>query len=263
MDPRLYFRHQYDSSPSLADRFMAGLDFEDRFVIDVGGGLGGRIPYFCDRGARQVWCIDINREELRLGEKLLRAEFPQYVDRARFLHPADVPTGAGADLAILVDSFEHLVHPEEVLEACARNLATGGHLWIGSIGWYNYNASHCLGHIPIPWCHVLFSEQAILKTIRTLLRSSGYQPVYWELTEGLDRWDTIHTLRDRPGEPLNELSLRAIKQVLQHPAFDRTSFHLYPIAGQSILGRVVRPLLHVPGLDELLHGYYTATLQKR
>jgi SAM-dependent methyltransferase len=263
MDPVAYFREQYASTPSVANRFMQGLDFEQRFVIDVGGGLGGRMPYFFDRGARQVWCIDINREELRLGEQIMRTEFPQYADRARFFHPDEVPAGANSDLAVLVDSFEHLVNPTDVLDQCAANLGPGGYLWIGSIGWYNQMASHCRVHIPIPWCQLLFSEEAILKTIRTLLHSPGYRPVYWEVVEGLDRWDNIHSLKDRPGEPLNQLSLRQIKRVLIHPAFEMKRFELHPIAEKRLVGRVVRPLLKVPGLDEVLHGYYTAVLRRR
>ncbi len=262
-DPTEYFRRQYRSSPSVADRFMRGIEFEDRFVIDVGGGLGGRMPYFFDRGAREVWCIDINRDELQLGAAIMQAEFPQYADRAKFYHPDDVPSHPGADVAVLVDSFEHLVDPSAVLAQCAANLAPGGVLWIGSIGWYNYMASHCLWHVPIPWCQVIFSETAILKTIRKLLRSPDYQPVFWEVNEGLDRWDKVDTLRDRPGEPLNQLSLRRIRKALRSSPFVIKSFTLYPPAARTIAGKLVRPLLAIPVLDELLHGYYTTVLERR
>lgn len=57
--------------------------------------------------------------------------------------------------------------------------------------------------------------------------------------------------------------VRMIRRALIHPAFDRKTFDLYPIAGQSLAGRLLRPMLSLPGFDELLNGYYTAVLQRR
>lgn len=261
--PEEYFLNQYRTSERLASRFMQTLDFQGRLVLDIGGGLGGRVPYWLERGASEVWCIDINREELRQGEALLAQHFPQYAGRARFLHPDETPGGKVASLAVLVDSFEHLERPAAVLDQCASLLSPGATLWVGSIGWYNYMASHCLGHVPIPWCQVIFSEHAILQSIRTLLHSPEYRPYYWEQSGGLDRWDLVETLRDRPGEPLNQLSLSGVRSALQHPDFALASFELHPIKKGTALGTLISPLLQLPVLDELLHGYYTATLRRK
>jgi hypothetical protein len=48
------------------------------------------------------------------------------------------------------------------LNQCFRWLRLGGVLWVGSIGWYNYMASHCLEHISIYWNQVFFSERALI-----------------------------------------------------------------------------------------------------
>jgi hypothetical protein len=125
-------------------------------------------------------------------------------------------------------------------------------------------ASHCTGaHIPIPWCQVLFSETAIIKTIRRLLRSPGYLPNAWERREGLGRWDNVTTLKDRPGEPLNMLSLRQIRRVLRDSSFELLQFRVFGFSGRANkLARLVSPLSSVPLLRELLHSYYTALLLK-
>ncbi|MGD9524781.1 MAG: class I SAM-dependent methyltransferase [Gemmatimonadales bacterium] len=261
-DPADYFNHQYTSTPEYARRFMPGIDLVGARVLDVGCGLGGRMPYWIDAGAATADGVDINHEELRLGREILDREHPAYSSRIAFLDPGQLSQRPTADVAILVDSFEHLVNPRAVLSQCAAALRPGGLLWIGSIGWYNYLASHCLGHIPIPWCQVLFSEADIISTIQALLRHPDYQPNYWERSEGIDRWDGITTLRNRPGEPLNQLSLRAIRRELQHPGFRLVRFKLHPLGARSGIGGLVAPLLWVPGLDELLHGYYTATLER-
>jgi hypothetical protein len=125
-------------------------------------------------------------------------------------------------------------------------------------------ASHCVGtHIPIPWCQVIFSEKAIIKTIRTLLHSPGYVPNVWERLEGLDRWDHVTTLRDRSGEPLNMLSLRQIRRILKQSPFDEKEFRVEGFGGKSNpLARFASPLAKVPVLDELMHSYYTVLLVK-
>ncbi len=261
-DPTAYFHRQHGTSARMAKQFMVGIEFKDAVVLDVGAGIGGRAPYWIERGAREVWCIDINREELAIGRDIVAREFPQLGSRIHFVHPDDFDPDQRADLALMVDSFEHLEQPSIVLDQCARQLRPGGRLWIGSIGWYNYMASHCIGHVRVPWCQVLFSEQAIIRTIQTLLRDPAYQPNFWERTEGLDRWDAVKTLRERPGEPLNQLSLRGVRRALRHPEFALEQFTLHPIGAGRTMGALMHPFLKLPVLDELLHGYYTAVLHR-
>ena len=168
------------------------------------------------------------------------------------------------DVAILFDSFEHLTDPSSVLKQIDGWLAPGGRVWISSMGWYNYMASHCTGHIPIPWCQVLFSESAIIKTIRTLIRSPGYVPNVWERMEGLDRWDNVKTLRDRPGEPLNMLSLRQIRRILKHSPFEVSRLKVVGFGGKSNRYSILAsPLAQVPVLEEFFHSSYVAVLAKR
>jgi hypothetical protein len=145
-----------------------------------------------------------------------------------------------------------------VLHDVHRWLRPGGLLWVGSIGWYNYIASHCNSLIPIPWVPVLFSEDAILKTIRTLVRDPNYKPNVWDELEGIDRWDHVQTLRDRPGEPLNMLSLRRVKKVLHKSEFGFINFQAHGFGGtRSKLLYRLRVLSKLPVLDELMHSYYT------
>lgn len=258
-----YIGYQYYSTDRLRQRFMDGIEFVGRTVIDVGSGLGGRAPYFVEQGARMVHCIDVNRRELATGAALVAERFPVAAGAIEFIHPDEIVEREFADLAILVDSFEHLVDPRSVLMQVNGWLRPGGLVWIGSIGWYNYMASHCLAHIPIPWCQIVFSEQAILRTIRSLLRSPGYEPNVWEREEGLDRWDGVRTLKDRPGEPLNMLSLRGIKRVLAASPFEVRSFRVYGFSGTAVPGAwLVNGLTRIPPLNEVFHSYYSVVLAK-
>jgi hypothetical protein len=136
-------------------------------------------------------------------------------------------------------------------------------LWIGSIGWYHYLASHCAFHIPIPWSQVLFSERAIIRTIQAVVREPGYVPNVWERLEGIERWDKVTTLKERPGEPLNMLSLRRVKAVLKASPFELSEFTVHGFGGRSHpAARAVSWLAKVPVARELFHTYYTAVLTK-
>lgn len=258
-----YVAYQYESTERLRRRFFSNLDFMNCAVADVGSGLGGRAPFFIEAGARRVDCIDINRAELAAGSQIVAERFPAAAGRIRFAHPDDYQPCDGIDVAMVIDAFEHLVDPAAVLAQIYRWLRPGGLLWIGSFGWYHYLASHCLEHIPIPWCHVLFSERAILDTIRAIIHARGYQPNLWERLEGLDRWDGVTTLRDRPGEPLNMLSLRGVRKALQSSPFELQSFQVFGLrGGRGAVGRMAGVAARVPLLNELLHSYYAAVLVK-
>lgn len=261
--PEEYFLRQLRDTPRLVQRFLPAVPFTNAVVMDVGGGLGGRAPAWLNLGASRVWNVDINRPELDLGQRILARVAPTHAGQVHFAHPDELSGCLQADVALLVDAFEHLEHPREVLDLCARHLAPGGLLWIGSIGWYNYMASHCLGHIPLPWCQVLFSDRAIIDTIQALLRDPAYRRTYWDDSEGIARWDGISSLKDRPGEPLNQLSLRRIRRALRHSEFELQTFQLYPPREDRLIGAVIRPLLRLPVFSELFHGYYTAVLRRR
>ncbi|MGO9598648.1 MAG: class I SAM-dependent methyltransferase [Isosphaeraceae bacterium] len=262
-DQAAYFEWQYaDTNRRIADH-MGGLDFRGKTVLDIGSGLGGRALAWLERGALRVVNVDINRQELRAGRAILDENYSGWSDQIDFLHPDELGDSSIGDLAILFDCFEHLTDPATILKRVYNWLRPGSLVWIGSMGWYNYMASHCMAHISIPWCQVLFSETAILKTIRTLIRSPGYVPNVWERMEGLGRWDGIVTLRDRPGEPLNMLSLRRIRRVLRDSPFELVQFRVLGFGGKTNrLAVLASPLAQVPVLQEVFHSYYTALLAK-
>ena len=260
----VYFEQQYHDTHQRYRLHMRDLDLAGKTVLDVGSGLGGRALGWLDLGATHVTNIDINRQELEAGRAIVLDRYPERASRVVNRHPDDMTGEKDADVAILFDAFEHLVEPDALLRRVYGWLRPGGILWVGSIGWYNYLASHCTSaHIPIPWCQVLFSETAMIKTIRTLLRSPGYTATVWERMEGLGRWDSVTTLRDRPGEPLNMLSLRQIRRVMKASPFELRQFRVYGFSGKAhSLAPLLSPLAKLPVLQELFHSYYTALLLK-
>jgi SAM-dependent methyltransferase len=264
-DQAAYFEWQHRDTIGRFTDQPIGLSLSGKVILDIGSGLGGRALGWLDLGAARVINVDINRQELEAGRAILTEKEPARAERVDFRHPAEITEAGLGDVSILFDCFEHVIDPASVLRQLHGWLRPGGLVWIGSIGWYHHQGSHCTNyHIPIPWCQVLFSEKAIIKTIRSLLHSPGYVPNVWERIEGLDRWDHVTTLRDRPGEPLNMLSLRKIRRVLRDSPFEVIQFQVQGFSGKSNpLARLASPLAKVPIVREFVHSYYTALLAKR
>jgi 2-polyprenyl-3-methyl-5-hydroxy-6-metoxy-1,4-benzoquinol methylase len=262
-DLRVYYRWQYESTRKFCDKFWTNIDFTGKSVLDFGSGLGGRAPFLIAQGASEVICLDINAGELELGRQYAAELFPEAAARIRFLEPHQLGSHHQADIALLVDCFEHFSTPQETLAQAAALLKPGGMAWIGSIGWLHHAASHCNCYIPIPWCQAIFSERAIIRTIQDLQHAPDFVPNQWDKLDGVDRWDRVTTLKDRPGESLNMLSLREIYALLTRSECDLLEFKTWPISGgRGPLAAVLGPLARLPLAREFFHSYYTAVLKK-
>lgn len=255
-----YYLHQYRSTSESIERFLRHVPLGG-VVLDIGAGLGGRAPCWIERGAERVLNIDINMQELEAGKALTAREFPQFADRIRYCTPEQVDEQGS--MAIVFDTFEHLTDPAGTLEQVASWLRPRGLVWIGSVGWYNHMAAHIKGYIPIPWCQLLFSEDAMIRTIRRVVHSSRHTPNVWDQIQGIDRWDHVTTLRERPGEPLNMLSLRQCEAIMRDSPLELVRFDVHGFSGREYaLARCLAPLAQVPIAREAFHTYYTAILRK-
>ncbi len=262
-DQEKYFAAQRNDTVDRYRRNMDGFDLTGKRVLDIGSGLGGRALGWLELGAQHVVNVDINRQELEVGRKIVDDKYPELAHKIDFRHPDEMTSADHGDVAIFFDSFEHLTDPGAVLLSVHKNLVDGGKVWIGSIGWYNHMAGHISIYVPIPWCQVFFSEKALIKTIRAVMRRPDYTPTVWDRLAGMERWNSVETLRDRPGEPLNMLSLRRIRQVLAKSPFKVSSFKTFGFAGKGRgVSKLLAPLARVPLLDEFFHSYYTAVLEK-
>jgi SAM-dependent methyltransferase len=262
-DLKAYYLWQYETSKKYRNLCWQTFDFSGKVVLDFGSGMGGRAPYLIEQGAAQVICLDINTNELNLGREFTAEMFPAAADSILFVHPDELESSDVADIALLVDCFEHFASPDTPLSQVERLLRHDGIAWIGSIGWYHHAASHCNCYIPIPWCQAIFSERAIIRTIQDLQHAPDFVPNKWDELEGVDRWDRITTLKDRPGEPLNMLNLREIQALLARSDFELLEFKTWPISsGRGPLAAVLGPLARLPLTREFFHSYYTAVLKK-
>lgn len=222
----------------------AGASLEVGRVLDVGCGLGGKTVRFSETGARYVLGLDRSHSQIHAATSFAhrrgatRVEFG-VADAARLpLHDASF------DVVITTDTFEHLTQPERCLAEMTRVLRRGGRL-IAIFGPFGSPlGSHLYDTIRLPWCHVLFSRDTLAEALREIemRRERGdSENAMGRAQEKIDYFD----------HELNRMSLRRFRGIV------RTRRDLMIQSWRSWTPprlRLLRPLLAIPGLDELLTG---------
>jgi hypothetical protein len=123
-DQQTYFEQQFRSTERLMNRFSGSIEIENKVILDVGSGLGGRAPGFIERGATAVYCIDVNRQELEVGQQIVNGVFsPALASRVLFTHPNDLKEESFGDVAFLIDCFERLTETFGSFTRCASMAA--------------------------------------------------------------------------------------------------------------------------------------------
>lgn len=142
---------------------------KDRTFLDIGCGLGDQVIAAAEQGAKLAVGLDIVDVNLRMAAA--RAAERGVTDRVRFTTNTLEAFGTDwADVALSQNSFEHFDDPGAILSQAYRALKPGGQFFVtfGPSWWHPFGVHHMF-MIRLPWAHVVFSEQTILR-VRQLYR---------------------------------------------------------------------------------------------
>lgn len=242
-----------------ADRVVSALRQYDvpirgKAIIDLGcndGALSGR---YATEGAATVIGVDIDSRALERARKL----HPQLTFLKNDVDQMPVADST-VDVVVAYDVFEHLAKPLPILKEIFRVLRPGGNVVIGTIGWHMPFAPHLWSVMPVPWAHVLVSEQTLLRVCRRIYHSSWYVPNMHDFdTEGRRLPDKYN--RDAiPRDYLNHFRVRDFERAFSATGFlYRTDIVTFRVKGLEWL----RPFRHVPWLREFIGGSVWFVLQK-
>lgn len=212
-----YWRWQVETS---ADYFAKFFDLRERIVdadvVDIGCGLGGRTCFLADQGARSIVGTDINHDEIEtartLAKKLGGPIVEEKVSFEKVSPDESTPAETKFDIALLVDSLEHVRDPLQMLNLAHSMLKPGGVCYFSTWGWYHHQASHVGSIVPIPFATLLFSDRQILDAVRRVVDQPYYEPSIWDTDPPSLRWRDCQSLRDRPGEYLNQYTIASFRR---------------------------------------------------
>jgi SAM-dependent methyltransferase len=149
-------------------------NFHDRTVVDYGCGYGYDSLFMLQAEARHVFCLEISERRLDYARRLHRASGFDNVTYLISDNVKTVPTAVGADCVDVVisrDVMEHVRSVRDVLDSMYAMLKPGGEAYIGFSPLYKspYGA-HIRSFCKIPWIHLVFSEDTVLKVFKHLYR---------------------------------------------------------------------------------------------
>ena len=164
--PEDYFLWQYANGSKIYN-YMDDTEFtfNHKFVLDLGCGRGGKTAFYKSEGARSVIGVDLGHETLKIASELSAkhvAGTDIYFLRANALNlPFNDDT---FDHIILNDMVEHLFEKDlkQILLEMKRVIKGTGSIIIDFPPYYNRSGSHLYDYVYIPYCHLIFSEKALV-----------------------------------------------------------------------------------------------------
>jgi len=166
-----YFQWEFAQAERSYSEFQPYVNLEDKDVLDVGCGLGGKTLFHLQKGARSVTGLDISQTNVQIAQSCFMERQPDSSRRPGLVvaDAAAMPFADNSfDLAISTYTFEHLADPAKVLGEIQRVIKPGGEVFISFPPYFSPWGAHLTDWIHFPWCQVLFSEQALLNTARAV-----------------------------------------------------------------------------------------------
>ncbi len=144
--------------------------FKDKDVLDIGCGAGGKSLYYLSKGAKSVTGIDVVEEYGKESSDLAKE---LGIDGFEFVCGDAAKTefnDNSFDTIIMNDAMEHVADPKAVLDEVYRILKPGGRLYVNFPPYNHPFGAHLSDVIGIPWVHVLFSDETLIRGYKDLVK---------------------------------------------------------------------------------------------
>lgn len=172
-DVDYFFERGIVENPRFWSRFGGKPDFTNKVVGDVGCGHGSLCVDIALTGAQKVIGFDLDSERIACAREITQTYYPQLGQSLEF-RLQDLADANEQDFDVFVskDTFEHVIELPKVLAAMRNRLKPDGKIYIG-FGplWNSPYGDHRRTRIGLPWGHVLFNEDFLIKHVN---RFGGY-----------------------------------------------------------------------------------------
>lgn len=239
--------------------FLRFSSFNNKVILDLGCGDGKKTKYFAEMTQKTIG-IDRNPILIKKAqmEQPFNCEFK--VGKAENIPLAD----NSIDMVICIEAWEHMVHTQKVLDEIYRVLKTGSFVFIYFAPWFYPTGSHVESFIPLPWCHVFFSEKTICKVITRIQRCNDFiHPPYTLTADGKTK--LLFNDNNLTGDWLTKITEREFRVFLEknRNRFSCIHYELMGFGGHtSKIARFFRPFRYFPILREYIGGFIICVLKK-
>lgn len=226
-------------------------------LLDVGCGLGGKMVWYAECGARQVVGLDLEPKHVRQSRVFAAARGQAAriaVVRGDAMRLPFAP--ACFEVVTANDALEHFADPAAALAELARVIARGGHLYLYFTPYRSPLGSHLYDHVKIPYCQLLLSRRLLYATLARAVRDEerGRGGADADARAARRTREIVHYFENC----VNGMTVRRFHALLHaQPAFVVRDLH-YTVPKF----RFLQPLLAFPPAREYLAGLVFADLER-
>lgn len=251
---------------ALLDQFtkhFSAADLKDKDVLDFGSGQGGLSIFAARAGARSVTGLDANSAQIAFAQERLRRE-NHLPTTPRFLQPTNLKTidlpDASMDVILCFDTLEHIMEYKAIISEWHRVLRPRGEVFIWWVPWWNPYGPHIESLVPVPWAHLLFSDQVLINTCARVYDSDHFKPRLWDLDAGgnkkPNKWRAMKVLPE-----VNRLTIAEFEKTFRRTGFRLANREIIGFGG-SLAGRMTRVFTYVPHLRDFFCACTAYRLRK-
>jgi SAM-dependent methyltransferase len=238
-------------------------DIADKDVVDFGCGEGDLSFLMADMGVRSITGLEISPDRVASAER--RSNGCPFLVRPRFLvakNPDAVELATGSvDVILCFDVLEHVMEYEKIIREWHRILRDRGRVLIWWVPWWHPYGPHIESLVPIPWAHVIFSEEILIETCSRVYDMPGFKPRIWDLDEqGVkkpNKWVACNRLPE-----VNKLTMKGFETICANVGFRIASKKIRGF-GSSMIAKFTHMFLKIPSLAEYFTSSVVYVLEKR
>ena len=240
----------YHEAQRITHAFEPYWDLKDKHILDIGTGLGGKLPFYVEMGVKAVTGIDISFKSVEIAAQhvssLGLSPTDQACVRLAVTDAARLPFPDNTfDAIVSINVFEHIEQLEAAIYEAHRVLSPGGTAFLYLPPYYSPWGPHLENWIRFPWPHLLFSD-------RTLMHVAARQDVQDRLNVRFVPAAQIdwETAGDRIPD-VNRVTLRRFRALVKQAGFSIQQLVLLPVGydnlknHRSMIRRVAFQFLNV------------------
>lgn len=214
--------------------------FEGKNVLDIGCGAAGKTLNYASCGVNKIVGVEVLEHYRTQAEEMAQQKGLDSKFTFVCADAADLPFESEIfDTIIMNDAMEHVDEPKKVLDECYRVLKPGGRLFVNFPPYYHPYGAHLSDMMGMPWIHLFFSEDTLIKTYKELAQ---------KLPDGQNRIN-FRISTDKSGKEyfsyINKMTISRYATILQNTPFKLYYYNEVPLRG------FLSPFTKLPVFKEL------------
>ena len=261
----------YLEAQRVIPEFYPHWNLNGKSVLDIGVGLGGKLPFYAECGASRITGIDINPASGKIANDFvsLKRKGDASYDQVHLVvsDASKMPfADCSFDAIVSINTFEHIEFIEESLLETYRVLRQGGYIYLHLPPYFSPWGPHLENWIYFPWPHLLFSEKTLMKIVAMEDAVHHFNHQFVQAAQ-----INLSGSQDRIPD-VNRITLRKFQKLIDKTGYTIRQRRLLPVGYQYFrkkqnpffrLGYMMLSIgAHIPGLQEVIVTKMVYVLQK-